>query len=82
MASARGMGVSISELALDHDGAVAQIEMAARACLDDGADVLILGCMSMAFLDPTPGLVERLDIPVSTRSSQRSRPPRPLWRIA
>jgi allantoin racemase len=42
-----------------------QIVETARRCVhEDGADVLILGCMSMAFLDPTPHLVSNLGIPV------------------
>ena len=65
LASARGMGLSVPELAGANDAALDRIAAAAQACVDeDGAEVLILGCMSMAFLDPTPGLVSRLGIPV------------------
>jgi len=65
LASARGMGLSVPELARADAAALDKIAETAERCVSqDGADVLILGCMSMAFLDPTPGLVERLGVPV------------------
>ena len=65
LASARGMGLSVPDLARAHGAAMEQIVETARRCVhEDGADVLILGCMSMAFLDPTPHLVSNLGIPV------------------
>jgi allantoin racemase len=65
LASARGMGLSVPDLARAHGAAIEQIVATARRCVhEDGADVLILGCMSMAFLDPTPQLVSNLGIPV------------------
>ena len=65
LASARGMGLSVPELAAADEAALDKIAKTAERCIsEDGAEVLILGCMSMAFLDPTPGLVERLGVPV------------------
>lgn len=65
LASARGMGLSVPELARSNEAALDRIADTARSCVSqDGADVLILGCMSMAFLDPTPALVARLGVPV------------------
>ncbi|MGB3554674.1 MAG: aspartate/glutamate racemase family protein [Jannaschia sp.] len=64
LASARGMGLSVPDLARAEGSALDRIETTARACMEDGADVLILGCMSMAFLDPTPAITARLGIPV------------------
>ena len=64
LASVRGMGASVTDLASGYGDPLEPIARAARACLEDGADVLILGCMSMAFHDPTPALVARLSVPV------------------
>ncbi len=63
-AAARGMGLSVSDLARAEEDALDRIETTARDCVAEGADVLLLGCMSMAFLDPTPALTERLGVPV------------------
>lgn len=64
LTAARGVGLSVEELARADESAFDQIAQTAQKCREDGADVLILGCMSMAFLDPTPQLVARLGIPV------------------
>ena len=65
LASARGMGLSVHALAQRPDEAFDKITEIARRCVqDNGAEVLVLGCMSMAFLDPTPELVARLKVPV------------------
>lgn len=65
LASARGMGLSVPELARADDSAMGRIVETAERCRhEDGADVLILGCMSMAFLNPTPDLTKALGIPV------------------
>ena len=64
-ASSRGIGLSVMELARDREACMRQIALAGRAAIDqDGADVLILGCMSMAFHDVAEDLQERLGVPV------------------
>jgi allantoin racemase len=66
LASVRGVGLSVMDLARQTPGALDKAAGAARlAVVEDGADVLVLGCMSMAFL---PGvceaLGERVGVPV------------------
>ncbi|MBV9785865.1 MAG: hypothetical protein JO264_18830 [Acidisphaera sp.] len=57
-ASVRGVGCSVIELAEQRPGAFERIVEAGRACVErDLADVLVLGCMSMAFL---PDVARRL----------------------
>lgn len=57
-ASMRPVDLSVSELARQAPGALDRVADAARGAIEqDGADVLVLGCMSMAFL---PGLCETL----------------------
>ncbi|RAI00158.1 hydantoin racemase [Acuticoccus sediminis] len=62
--SCRGMGLRVPDLASRAPGALERIEATAIACLEDGADVLVLGCMSMAFLGLTDELQARLGVPV------------------
>ena len=64
LASVRGMGASVTDLARGSGDPLEPIARAACACVEDGADVLVLGCMSMAFSDPTPALTARLGVPV------------------
>ena len=66
LVSVRAVGLSVMDLAEQKPGALDKAIAAARVAIeDDGADVLVLGCMSMAFL---PGvcetLSERLGVPV------------------
>jgi allantoin racemase len=50
-ASVRGVGCSVLELAQGANDAVARVAAAGRSCVEeDGAEVIVLGCMSMAFL--------------------------------
>lgn len=57
-ASVRGVGATVMDLAEQRPGAFGRIVEAGRRCLDqDGADVIVLGCMSMAFL---PGVAHDL----------------------
>src|SRR5262245_47688597 len=54
LASVRGIDLSVMDLARQTPGALDKAAAAARlAVQEDGADVLVLGCMSMAFL---PGI--------------------------
>ena len=58
LASVRGIGLSVTDLAKQAPGALDKAAEAARIAVEqDGADVLVLGCMSMAFL---PGICEEL----------------------
>lgn len=66
LVAVRGVGLSVMELAEQKPGAIDKAVAAARVAVDgDGADVIVLGCMSMAFL---PGICEelsaRLGVPV------------------
>jgi allantoin racemase len=64
-ASVRGMGMAVLDLARQRDAALDRIvEAGAKAVAEDGADILVLGCMSMAFLDVTAELQERIGVPV------------------
>jgi len=66
LASVRGIGLSVMELAQQQSGAIDKATDAARRAVDeDGADVLVLGCMSMAFLPRIcEVLSERVGAPV------------------
>ena len=58
LASVRGIGLSVMDLAKQKPDALDKAAEAARIAVEqDGADVLVLGCMSMAFL---PGICEEL----------------------
>ena len=63
--SARGIGLSVLELARDREGCIARMTEAARLAVEeDGAEALILGCMSMAFHDVAHDLQQRVGVPV------------------
>ncbi len=70
LASVRGVGMTVAEMARAAqdgalDAAIERIAGQARDCVNsDGAEALIFGCMSMAFLDPTPAIAERVQAPV------------------
>jgi allantoin racemase len=64
-ASSRGIGLSVMELARDRETCLRQAEAAARLAVEeDGAEALVLGCMSMAFHSVAEDLQDRLGIPV------------------
>ncbi len=66
LASVRGIGLSVMDLATQKPGALDKAADAARLAVEqDGADVLVLGCMSMAFLSGIcEQLGERVGVPV------------------
>jgi allantoin racemase len=66
LASVRGIGLSVMDLARQTPGALDKAAAAARVAVEqDGADVLVLGCMSMAFLpDICDTLGRRVGVPV------------------
>ena len=65
-ASVRGIGLSVMDLARQTPGAFDKAAEAGRRAVDeDGAEVLVLGCMSMAFVPGlTEALQERIGVPV------------------
>jgi allantoin racemase len=64
LASIRGVGVSVVGLTQGDNTAWERIVETGRRCIDDGADVLVMGCMSMAFMGIERELSDRLAIPV------------------
>jgi allantoin racemase len=65
LASVRGIGVSVIDLARSTNEAWERIVATGRRCIDeDGADVLVMGCMSMAFMGVERELSDRLGVPV------------------
>jgi allantoin racemase len=66
LAGVRGIGLSVMDLAQQAPGALDKAAAAAQVAVEqDGADVLVLGCMSMAFLpDITSQLGERVGVPI------------------
>ncbi|MDF3010047.1 MAG: Asp/Glu racemase [Burkholderiales bacterium] len=66
LASVRGIGLSVMDLARQAPGALEKAAVAARAAVEeDGADVVVLGCMSMAFLPCIcEDLSERAGVPI------------------
>lgn len=65
LASVRGVGVSVVDLARGGNDAWDRIVATGRRCIDeDGADVLVMGCMSMAFMGIERELSKRLSAPV------------------
>jgi allantoin racemase len=64
-ASTRGMGLSVVDLARGRNSALDRIVEVGRRCVEeDGAHVLVLGCMSMAFLGIDSEIQEQLGAPV------------------
>ena len=55
----------VLELAVDAEATLARMAEAGRSLIEErDADSLVLGCMSMAFMDVTPELEARLGVPV------------------
>jgi len=51
LASVRGVGVTVVDLARGSNAAMERLAVVGRRCIEeDGADVLVMGCMSMAFM--------------------------------
>ncbi len=64
-ASTRGSGLSVMDLACDRDRTLDRLtEVGRRAVEEDGADTLILGCMSMAFHGVDRALSTAIGVPV------------------
>jgi allantoin racemase len=59
------MGLSVVDLARAHNEALERIVSVGQRCVEeDGAEVLVLGCMSMAFLGIDAQVQQRLGVPV------------------
>lgn len=64
-AGSRAIGMTVLGLAKDRAGTLQRVAAAGRRAIEqDGADVLVLGCMSMAFHGVAGELQERLGVPV------------------
>ena len=65
LASMRAVNMPVLDVARARDTVLDKLEEAGRAAIrDDGADVVVLGCMSMGFLGITEDLQKRLEVPV------------------
>lgn len=65
LASVRAAKIPVLELAKDKDASLKKILDVAGKCIeDDGADVILLGCMSMAFLGVSDEMQKALNVPV------------------
>jgi len=64
LADVRAVNVPVLELRDRVDEVLGTLEREARAALADGADALVLGCMTMGFLDAARALQERIGAPV------------------
>lgn len=65
LCSIRAIGVPVLDLTNDPAATFDRLIQAGRVSIEsDGAEVLILGCMTLAFLDMAPRLSEELGVPV------------------
>ena len=65
LASVRSVDIPVLELYQDLDRTFDRMTEVGRRCIDeDGADTLILGCMTMAFAERHRGLADALEVPV------------------
>lgn len=65
LASVRSVDIPVLQIRQDREGALARLtEVAGRILEQDGAEVLVLGCMSMAYQGMAADLTERLGVPV------------------
>lgn len=65
LASIRNTGMSVLEINTNREAAKQKIIDACKKAIDeDGTDVMLLGCMSMAFMDVSFELSEALGVPV------------------
>jgi allantoin racemase len=65
VASVRSVNMPVLDLARAREAVLDRLEEIGRlAVRDDGAEALVLGCMSMGFLGLTDDLQKRVDVPV------------------
>jgi allantoin racemase len=65
LASVRAVDIPVLDLARDRDASIERmVTLGRRAVHDDGADTLVLGCMSMGFLEAHTRIAEAVGVPV------------------
>lgn len=64
VADIRAVDVPVLELRRRAEQVIGALELEAHAALSAGADTIVLGCMTMGFLDVARTLSERLGVPV------------------
>ncbi len=65
LASVRAIEIPVIELNKDHAKGISRmIEVGKKAIVEDRANVLVLGCMSMGFLDVATEMMDKLQVPV------------------
>lgn len=64
MASLRAVEVPVLELRDRHEEVLGRLADEGRAAIDEGAEALVLGCMTMGFLGVAEELQRHLDVPV------------------
>ncbi|MDR7555445.1 MAG: aspartate/glutamate racemase family protein [Armatimonadota bacterium] len=65
LAAVRAVDIPVLDLARDRDASIERmIALGQRAVHDDGADTLVLGCMSMGFLEAHGRIAEAVGVPV------------------
>lgn len=64
LSDVRAVDVPVLELRERAEEVLGTLEREARQCVSRGADALVLGCMTMGFLDVARALGERIGIPV------------------
>ncbi len=60
----RAVNVPVLRLRASREEVIERMVFEGRRCIDDGADVLVLGCMTMGFLDVAETVQEELGTPV------------------
>jgi len=65
LASVRSLNIAVLDLAVNREATLEKIiEVSQKAVLEDGADSMVLGCMSMGFLNVADEISNVLNIPV------------------
>ena len=64
LAALRAVNVPVLRLRECRDEVIGRLVIEGRKCLEDGADALVLGCMTMGFLDVAETLQTKLRTPV------------------
>lgn len=65
LTSVLALEIPVLELAKDRESTIAKIvKIGKKAVKEDRADVLVLGCMSMGFLDVAPEIEKKVGVPV------------------
>ncbi|MFD1038420.1 aspartate/glutamate racemase family protein [Virgibacillus byunsanensis] len=62
--SVRAVNIPVLDLAKDRDGTLKKLLEHGREVLKDGADSIVLGCMSMGFLEVAEDMEKELGVPV------------------